>query len=282
MRRLVLTLAVTLIATGAYAHGWDNVDGDHCSSSQMRFNGKRAYVQEETFNAPSLRTIAVTNAPVSITGGNRGGYSITVCRAAANQADLGQIHVAVENGALVSKGPDNDDWTVTYRIAAPDGATLDIESRNGPLAVRDLDGTLNIRLKNGPLALDNVRGDIDAITTNGPVSVNGGSGNMKVKASNGPIAVNLEGGAWVGGGLDASTSNGPLSVKVDPNYASGVIVETSGRGPIQCRAEACEGQYRARRGRDSWDGDEPRRFEFGRGPQVVKISTVNGPVTIKD
>ena len=280
MRRLVFTLALTLLATGAYAHGWTNIDGDNCARSHFSFDGRRAYVVEETFDAANLRNINVKNAPVTVTGGNGRGYTITVCKASANEADLNDIRVSVEGGNLVTRGPDNDEWTVTYKIAAPNGAMLDIESRNGPLAIRDIDGTLNVRLRNGPLALDDVRGTVDAETQNGPVSIEGGSGNVKVRASNGPISVTLEGASWEGGTLDASTHNGPLTVKVSRSFASGVVVEAEGRGPVACKAEACEGQYR--RNQRDWDDDEPRRFELGRGPQVVKLSTVNGPVTIKD
>lgn len=283
MRRLVLTLAVTLLATGAYAHGWNNIDGDDCSSRGFRFDGRRAHVTEETFDAPSLRTVKVTNAPVSVKGGTGRSYTITVCKAAADAADLNNIHVSVEGGSLVSRGPSHDEWTVTYRIEAPNGADLDIESRNGPLALRNLNGNFVVRLKNGPLSLENVGGNVDAVTTNGPISIEGGSGTMKVKASNGPISVKLDGASWEGGTLDASTSNGPLSVRVPRTFNSGVLVEAHGRGPVACKAEACEGQLRRnQRGWDDDDYDEPRKFELGRGPQTVRLSTVNGPVTIKD
>lgn len=281
MRRLVLTLALTLLATGAQAGTWTNIDGDRCDNRGFRFDGKRGQVSEESFDAPSLRTIEVTNSPVKVEGGNARGYTITVCKAALDASDLANIRVSVEGGKLVTRGPEHDDWAVAYWITAPSGATLDIESRNGPLAIHDLDGTVNVRLRNGPLSLHDVRGNVDAVTTNGPVSISGGSGNVKVSASNGPISVNLEGGSWQGGSLEASTQNGPLSVKIPRSFNSGVLVESEGRGPVSCRAEACEGQYRAMR-RGDWDDDVPRRFEFGRGPQVVKLSTVNGPVTIRD
>lgn len=281
MPRLVLTLALTLLAPSAHAHGWNNIDAEDCSSRGFQFDGRRGHVSEESFDAPSLRTVKVTNAPVSIKGGSARTYTIKVCKAAADAADLKNIHVAVEGGALVSRGPDHDEWNVAYWITAPDGAELDVESRNGPLALRNIDGNFFVRLKNGPLALHHVGGNVDAVTANGPISIDGGSGTMKVKASNGPISVTLDGASWEGGSLDASTSNGPLSVKVSPNFGSGVLVEAHGRGPISCRAEACGGQTR-RSHRDWTDDDEPRRFEFGRGPQNVRISTVNGPVTIKD
>jgi hypothetical protein len=286
MRRLMTACALTLIASGAHAGGyWTNVDGDECKSRNFGFDGRRAYVVEETIDAPSLRKIDVRNAPVKVTGGNSRGYTITVCKAAVREADLSRIRVSVEGGTLVTHGPeDDDDWNITYRISAPYGANLDIESRNGPLALQDLDNaTLNVRLRNGPLALHDVSGNVDAETQNGPVSIDGGSGNMKVKASNGPVSVTLEGASWEGGTLEATTRNGPLSVKVSRSFASGVLVEAEGRGPVSCRAQACEGQLR--RNQRDWDTDDhdlPRRFELGRGPQVVRLSTVNGPVTIKD
>lgn len=284
MRRLMMTVAVMLVATAASAHGWG--DGNDCTPRNFGFGKSRvAHVTEETFEAPSLRTIAVKNAPVSIKGGNSRGYSITICKAAVNESDLADIRVSVEGGTLVTRGPsDTSDWHVTYKIHAPNGANLDVETRNGPLAIRNLEGTLNVRLKNGPLALDNVSGNVDAQTENGPVSIDGGSGNVKVRASNGPLAVTLEGASWEGGTLDASTHNGPVSVTVSRSFNSGVVVEADGHGPINCRAEACEGQYREyrRSRRDSYYDDGPRRFELGRGPQAVRVSTVNGPLTIKD
>ena len=279
MRRLLMILVTTLVATAAIAHEWG--EGGNCTSRNFGFDGRRAVVREETIEAASLRTVAVRNAPVSITGGNTRGYTITVCKAAVSEADLAAIQVAVEGGALVTRGPaDTDDWNVTYRIAAPNGSTLDVETRNGPLSIKDLDATLNVRLKNGPLSLRNVGGTVDAEAENGPISIKGGSGTMRVSAANGPISVTLDGDSWQGGGLEASTTNGPLTVKVPKSFNSGVVVEAEGRGPISCRAEACQGQS-VPRARD-WDDDRPRKFELGRGPQVVRLSTVNGPLTIKD
>jgi hypothetical protein len=75
-------------------------------------------------------------------------------------------------------------------------------------------------------------------------------------------------------------------VKIPRGYNSGVVVESSGRGPFSCRAEGCE-QWRAqvRRAHDDEDyggHNEPRRVELGSGRADVRLSTVNGPVTIKD
>jgi Putative adhesin len=282
MKRLGIALTL-LLATGASAHGRNfTIDGDNCSSRNIRFDDEPAVVEKQVIQAGNLRSLkaAVDHAPLSVRGGNSSGYTITVCKAAAVASDLAAIRVSVEGGELKTVGPKTGDWTVHYLIEVPRGADLDLEASNGPISVRDVDGRVVAKASNGPIALHNLSGDVDVTTTNGPISIHGGSGDMKVRASNGPLSVDLDGNAWTGGTLDATTKNGPLSLKLPRNYASGVTVESNGRGPISCRAAGCE---RARRNahEDRWD-DEPRTIELGSGATAVRLSTVNGPITIKD
>ena len=117
---------------------------------------------------------------------------------------------------------------------------------------------------------------ITAEAHNGPISFKGGSGVVKLDAQNGPITVKLDGDSWLGGSLDAHSHNGPMSVKVPNDYRSGVVVESDGRGHVSCHAEAC------RQARRTWDDETPRRIELGSGPTVVRLSTVNGPVSVKE
>ena len=60
------------------------------------------------------------------------------------------------------------------------------------------------------------------------------------------------------------------------SFRSAVVVESEGRGPVSCRAEAC------RQARRTWDDEDNRRIEFGSGPAVVHLSTVNGPVSVRE
>jgi DUF4097 and DUF4098 domain-containing protein YvlB len=121
-------------------------------------------------------------------------------------------------------------------------------------------------------------GTINARTTNGPVSVSGGSGQVKLDATNGPISVKLSGTSW-DGNLDASTQNGPLSLKLPRGFRTGVLVQALGGGPITCRAAGCPDLRASRYDRHE---DRPRRIELGSGPQNVRVSTVNGPVSVKE
>jgi len=283
MRRYALALALILpISALAHDHrGSLTVRGERCTPDNFFFDDEPAFVAKETIDAGAARSLkaSVDHAPLTVTGDSRGGYSIDVCKAARRAEDLAAIRVTFENGELRASGPSHRRWQVLYHIHAPKGADLDVEAENGPLAIRDIDGKLNVRTSNGPLSLDNVSGDVDAATTNGPISVSGGSGSVKVRASNGPLSVHLEGGAWTGGVLDASTKNGPLSLRIPRGYGSGVRVESHGRGPVSCRAEGCERKTR------SWsddEEDEPRIIQLGRGAEAIRLSTVNGPITIRD
>jgi hypothetical protein len=281
MRRPLFALALTLLAAGAYAgdHSYSNIgDADECNGRHFRFNGNRGFVAEETIEAGNVSSLKVTaeSAPVKVVGGNSRGYTITVCKGAELAEDLDDIKVTLSGGELRATGPSHGEWAVAYRILTPDRADVSVESRNGPVSFREVRGHVTARLSNGPLALDDVDGDVDVSTRNGPVSVEGGSGSFKVRAVNGPLSVRLEGSSF-NGTLDASTENGPLNVKVPHGYNSGVTVELRGHGPVSCRAEGCADPH-------GWydDNDRPRRFELGHGAESVRISTVNGPVTIRE
>ena len=290
MRRFVLVLGLTLLAASAFGHGRHgrnfSMDGDavfgDCNSMRVTFDGERAAIQRVDLPVAGLGNLRVRsgNGALSVRGGNT--WSIVACKAAADDAALRQIDIRVSGSELSASGPrgDDDDWMIMYFVTAPRGADLDIEASNGPVSLRDVDGSLNVRQKNGPLSLHNVSGDVDAVTTNGPISVHGGSGKVKVTATNGPLSVKLAGTQW-NGTLDASTKNGPLSVRIPRGYGSRVKVDALGHGPVSCRAEGCEGA-RAKMRSDDWDDDEPRTFEFGSGPLAVTLSTVNGPLTIRE
>ncbi len=290
MRQLGLILALA-VSAAAFAHphaGNLTVSGENCTADNFHFDGDHGYAEKQVITAGSLRSFKATveHAPVSVIGGNRTGYVVEACKVAMRQEDLSSIRVSLDGGELRATGPEGRRWFVRYRILVPDGANVDIETDNGPLAFRDVDGTVTARATNGPLSLKNLSGTVNATTKNGPISIDGGSGNMTVRAQNGPLSVDLDGNSWVGGTLDAATKNGPLSVQSPRGYNSGVTVESNGNGPLQCRAEGCERFYAQRDGDDDhgrhWNNNRPRRIELGHGAETVKLSTVNGPITIKD
>lgn len=284
MRRFVLTLAVLLTASGLFAgdHNFTHTsdDFDDCNARNYRFDGERGVVERVEIPARGLNSLRVRaeNGPVSVKGG-ADTLSIVVCKAAANERALRDIRVDLSGNELSADGPSHGDWTVGYQIRVPRGINLDVTSKNGPVSMKDVDGRFVAHAKNGPVSLKNVSGEVDAKTTNGPISITGGAGTVKAVATNGPVSIRLEGSGWQGGSLEASTENGPLSVRVPRGYATGVLIETNGRGPVSCNFEGCDEVRRAQR-EDRWNS--PRRIELGSGPQNVHLSVENGPLTIKE
>jgi hypothetical protein len=274
-----------------------NHDGpvDDCSQLRVTFDHDEAARAEESLAVPSGKTLrlrAPSNSGIYVHGSDARDFSVTACKAAAVPQDLARISVAYENGELALRGPESGDWLVYLIVRAPRAASLDLEVSNGPLSVRGISGSVTARAQNGPLAfsdssgsikaearngpisLKQCTGTVDAQAVNGPISISGSGGDTNIQTQNGPISVRLSGTRW-DGRLEAQASNGPLSLSIPDGYRSGVRVESSGRSPFQCRARACA------EARKNWD-DDARRVEFGdTASPVVRLSTVNGPVSIR-
>jgi len=87
------------------------------------------------------------------------------------------------------------------------------------------------------------------------------------------VDVSLDGTKWSGSGIEAHANNGPLILRIPQGYQSGVLVESEGNSPFQCRASVCS------EGRKTWD-DERKSIQFGSGPTMIHLSTANGPVSV--
>jgi len=287
MRRLIAAAAL-LIAPSLFAHSrnisitTDDDDITSCNQIRVTFDDEPAVRAEEELPVASLRSLKIVSGQggaVRVTGWDQPRYAVTVCRAAATPSMLSSVHANLSGNEITTTGPDEGgQWMAYLLVRTPRGATLDVDTHNGPISFHHVNGTLAVHAQNGPVALKDSSGTIDATTVNGPISLAGGSGNVKIAATNGPLSVKLTGARW-DGTLDAATQNGPLSLKVPRNFGSGVELTVKGHGPISCKAEACRDLKR------SWHDDddrEPRQLSFGSGARNVTLSTVNGPVVVKE
>ena len=159
-------------------------------------------------------------------------------------------------------------------IRAPKAAVIDLDTANGPLSLYSVDGKLTAHATNGPITLRDFSGDADVQASNGPITITGGSGSLRIHTQNGPISINLQGKSWNGSGLTADAQNGPLTLSVPADYQSSFSVESRNYSPMSCRASICENA------RKTWDGNN-RRIEFGSSPALIRLSTVNGPVSVQ-
>lgn len=226
----------------------------------------------------ALQVRSSKNGGIHIQGWNRDEYSITACLATAGdnaneaKALLDQLKLSVSDGKVTVEGPGPQDWIAYLIIQAPNGAILDLASVNGPIGVSDFSGNIQARTQNGPISFHDVSGQVRAEVQNGPITVTGSGGDFHLSAQNGPLNIELDGSQWSGGELEGSTQNGPLTLTLPDNYQSAVRVDASKHSPVECRAIQCKQAVR------TWD--RPSVIEFGGSTPVIRLSTINGPVTI--
>src|SRR6202158_3129064 len=286
----LLALGFTSARANRHRHSVNISEGHmqpatNCSDLHIRFDDRDAVVrsEERTLSKSEVAGLQIqphSNGGVQVVGWGKETYSVTACKAAAGSGDvaeriLSQITMSIEHGNVSTKGPgDEGDWTVYLLIRTPKSASIDMETMNGPISLYDMDGKLTARAHNGPISLKNFSGDADITATNGPISLEGTSGSVHVHTENGPISVALKGKTWSGTGLSADAQNGPLTLLGPAAYQSSFVVESRNQAPVSCQASICDNARR------TWD-DENRRIEYGAAPAVIRLSTVNGPVSVK-
>ncbi|HEX4380179.1 MAG TPA: hypothetical protein VH022_09110 [Candidatus Acidoferrum sp.] len=249
------------------------------------FDGEPPIIESEErtvskAEASVLRIDNLANAGVQARGWDKDTYSVTACKFAdRNRTDakdlLSQIKMSVDGGHISVSGPKHGDhWGLQLLVRTPRGANLEIESQNGPVSLSEVDGKIHVRGVNGPVSMSSCTGDADISAENGPISISGKSGNLKLHTQNGPISVALQGGDWSNGGLVADAVNGPISLSVPSELKTSFVLESRGHSPISCHASVCGAA------RKTFDDDDNRRIEFGSGTPVIRLTTVNGPLTV--
>lgn len=280
MKLTSLTL-VLLAATALPAVAADSpVDCEARFHTEYGYGAQTYYAQETRMiarNSISVLNLRPSrNGGVAVEGWDQPDIEVTACKSADEQSRLGQIRLVVNGGDVTSEGPDESGWTIHFLVRVPSGINLTAEAHNGPLSFKRVNGTVNAHTQNGPVSVQDCTGNINADAHNGPISVSGTSGKVHAEAQNGPVTVRLNDSEWKGEGLEASTRNGPISLRVPANYRSGVEVTSTGRSPFSCRV--CKSEQR------TWEDDGTKRVHFGApgAPVVVRLSTTNGPVSIRD
>ncbi|MGC2769398.1 MAG: hypothetical protein WB607_28130 [Candidatus Acidiferrum sp.] len=256
---------------------------ESCSDLRVRFDHHDSILdsEERTISkseAPTLRVHADSNGGIYVEGWDKEAYSVTLCKAAEAgpdaQSTLSQMHLDFHDGELhISTPHSSERWAAHLLIRAPKASALDLQINNGPMTLYHVDGNVKVRAENGPVSVTGCTGQLDLSSHNGPVTLEENSGKQNVRMENGPLTLSLSGDTWSGSGFEANTRNGPVTLQVPSGYKSGVILESEGHSPFRCDSSVCS------EGRKTWD-DDHKRVEFGSGPTVVRVSTVNGPVSV--
>lgn len=256
---------------------------DACQDLHMHFDHHDAVYQSEERSIPrsevtTLRVKAHENGGLRVHGWEQDAYGVTLCKAVEGGNDaqkmFSQIHLNYQAGELSVSGPEsNEHWAAFLLIRAPKNAALELEAHNGPLSVKGVDGKVKVHAINGPITISDCTGEMDVEAQNGPLTLDGNGGKLSARAENGPLTVSLNMPGWNGSGMEAHVDNGPLTLHVPTGYTSGVLLESNGSGPFSCASKACS------EGRKTWE-DDRKSIAFGSGPTVVRVSAVNGPISV--
>jgi hypothetical protein len=284
---LIFSLVVILQSTNAQKRGHGlsvSMSGktiSDCSDIRIRFGDAEVARSEQQQNIPRTDSLLEVRPPknggIHIEGSGGNEFSIKACLAARGDSEqeareiLNQLKLSVQGGRVTVLGPEGEEWVGYLLIHAPNGASLDLTATNGPIALNGISGNIQARATNGPISFNEVTGQIRADVQNGPIDVTGSGGDFRINAKNGPLTVELMGSHW-SGELEGHTQNGPLTLRVPEGYGSAVRVDASKHSPVECLAPQCREAVR------TWD--RPSVIQFGGAEPVVRLSTVNGPVTI--
>jgi hypothetical protein len=223
MLRTVFGVTIVAAALGAAAasSAQGRRSGDGCEDG---WNRGRQYrhcdVREYTLQGVNPIVIdAGQNGGIRVRGWDRADVAVRAIVSGYGRSEddarrvAGSVRVEAAGTVVRAEGPDSarmdrDDegWSVSFEIQAPRSAILTLTTRNGGIALEDLQGAIKFRASNGGVSLINVGGDIKGATTNGGVNVD------------------LRGDRWDGAGLDVETTNGGVRMTVPDNYSA--VLET--------------------------------------------------------
>jgi hypothetical protein len=261
--RGILVVSALLAASAVNAQERTECDQDRWWGWRGGPAGRVCEVRALTLPRGSLSVDAGPNGSISVTGESRRDVQVraTVQAWARDEAEAERIVSAVNvrsDGVLRAEGPSSEGrsgWSVSYEILTPVETDLNLETRNGSIAIA------------------RVRGDLDFEATNGALSIDGLAGNVRGRTTNGGVDAELTGNTWEGTGLDLQTTNGGVRLRIPENYSArletgtvhgGIDIDfpvtvqgrigrefstTLGRGGPLVRAETTNGGVRVTRGR---------------------------------
>ncbi len=286
LHAVTLTVALLLGPAAARAgnHGVnvsidEGRDPERCDQIAVEIGNRPAARAEERVvvavePGKALRIVAPENSGVRVYGSDRADFEVLACKAARSASELARISLTRDVDTVGVHGPSGGDWVGYLIVAAPKTAAVEVSAFNGPVGLSGLSGKVTAHAQNGPISVRDCAGDLQAEAENGPISLHGAGGHLRLSTQNGPISVALGGSSWKGEGLEARAVNGPLSLAIPVGYRSGTVVESLGHSPFQCRGEVCSSARR------NWT-DDGKSIELGEGPAILRLSTENGPVTIR-
>jgi DUF4097 and DUF4098 domain-containing protein YvlB len=175
---------------------------------------------------------------------------------------------------------------VELTITAPTRSRMTLETTNGAIEVRSIDGSGRFETSNGMIVLSNVTGDFDGSTSNGSIEVNGLEGSVTLFSSNG--RAELRG---VEGEVHIESSNGGVSFRGEMSAGGtnwlvtsngDVNVELLGVPSVDLDASTSNGSVTSELEIQATVARESHLVgKIGQGQAKLEIVTSNGDIIVR-
>lgn len=269
-RTLLIAALVTFTGVAAFAQKEKNKDTDRSMSCRQNnwYNDRlvgNCDIREQTL-APSGGAIAIDgkqNGGVTVKGWDQAQVLVrarvqTGAPTEAEAVELGrQIRIETSGAKIYASGPENRKdyhWDVSYEVFVPRRSDLSLETKNGGIAIADVNGRIEFSALNGGVVLKRVGGAVRGSTTNGG------------------LVIELSGDRWDGDSLDVSTTNGGVIMSVPENYSANVQTGTVNGSVNTDFPVTMQGEGRR---------NKQIALNLGSGGAMVKAMTTNGGVHLK-
>lgn len=261
----VLSAPPVLAHSFAGAHTAQSPADDPCDDRGSWNRGSRhCEVREERLAAMAgpLTVDASPNGGIRVEAWDESGIFVRAIVNAQAESDAdarriaSEVEVRAGGGRISATGPDlsgrrGESWSVSYRVYVPARTDLDLNTRNGGISIRGVQGNVRFDATNGGVTLTDLGGDVRGRTRNGG------------------LTVALGGTRWEGAGLDVETRNGGVRLSVPDGYSAELTARTVNGG---LRSEVpLTVQGRLDRGINS---------TLGSGGAPVNVRTTNGGLRI--
>src|SRR5262249_5490327 len=142
-----------------------------CKQIHVRFDDLDAARGEETLTigkneAAHLTLDAPRNGGLHVGGWTRPAVAVTARTVAGGgggrgaSAALSSVKITREGSHVSVKGPSGDEWVAYLIVRTPSDVSLDLAAKNGPISVRDVQGTIGVKTINGPLSIKGFQGKL--------------------------------------------------------------------------------------------------------------------------
>lgn len=266
MRKIYLLPLLLLFALPALAQDRVIVDDKSCDDGVWDNNLER-YCEVREYNLKADRNRIMVdggqNGSINIEGWDRDevlvrarvtGYARTEAQAkelADNVEVLTRKRIEADVPRKTSSWGRRSWVAVSFDVFVPYTSNLALETNNGGVTVRNVNGDVSFHVLNGGVNLANLGGDVEGETTNGG------------------LTVELSGDRWEGDGMDVKTTNGGVKLYVPEAYSAQLETGTvNGRLNFEFPVTV------------SGNLDRNISTTLGEGGKTIRVRTTNGGVTV--